>query len=431
MSEIVNVHAREVSDSRGFPTVEAEVTLGTGRVGRAMVPSGASTGSNEALELRDGLFAYDGKGVTLAVQNVNDEIREALLGLSAAEQREIDNLLIELDGTENKARLGANAILATSLATAHAAAEARGLSRYEWFAELAGNSSLNLPLPMMNIINGGKHASGSTDIQEFMIMPVGAEDFSSCVRMGTEIFHRLGSVLQNEGYTTTVGDEGGYAPAVKDGNAEAIELIAAAIEDAGYDLGKDVVLALDVAATELVNNGRYELKTEGVALTAEELIDYYRMLASRFPIASIEDGIAEDDWNNWQLLTSRLGEGIQLVGDDLFVTNTRFIERGILQGAANAVLIKPNQIGTLSETIDAVQMTQAAGWKAVISHRSGETEDVTIAHLAVGLGTGQIKTGSLSRTDRVAKYNELRRIEERLGTSANFAGRLAVLSPST
>ncbi len=425
---ITDVHARQILDSRGNPTVEAEVTLDDGTVGRAAVPSGASTGSHEAIELRDGAAAYGGKGVLQAVGHVNTEIKEALMGHDASDQRAIDDLMIKLDGTPNKARLGANAILAVSLAAARATATARKQPLYRYIAELAGNDRLVLPLPMMNIINGGKHAAGSTDIQEFMIMPVGAGTFSQCIQMGAEIFQALGKVLKAHGYGTTVGDEGGYAPAVKQGNAEALDLIAEAVNKAGYSLGKDVVLALDVASTELLEDGKYQLKTEGKALTSAEMTDFYADLTERFPIASIEDGLGEDDWEGWKALRARLGDRVQLVGDDLFVTNTAFLKRGIDEQAANAILIKVNQIGTLSETIGAVTMAHQAGWKAVISHRSGETEDTTIAHLAVGLGTGQIKTGSLSRTDRVAKYNELLRIEEALGADAVFAGGSALKS---
>lgn len=426
MSYIASVRAREVWDSRGYPTVEADVELGDGTMGSAIVPSGASTGTNEAVELRDNGSEYDGRGVSLAVSYINGEIREELLGHSAIDQQGIDDLLIKIDGTPNKARLGANAILAVSLANAKAAANCGYMELHEWVAELSGNSGLTLPLPMMNIINGGRHASGSTDFQEFMVMPVGATDFRGCVRMGAQIFHKLRKVLEDKGYATTVGDEGGYAPAVKEGNGEALKLIASAVEGAGYVLGEDVLLALDVASSELVEGDKYELKTEGNSLTSEELIDYYKALARRFPIASIEDGIAEDDWANWQALTARLGSQMQIVGDDLFATNTSLIEKGIELSAANAVLIKPNQIGTLTETIDAVKLAQSAGWRTIMSHRSGETEDTTIADLAVGLGTGQIKTGSLSRSERMAKYNRLAGIEERLGRSAVFAGRSAI-----
>lgn len=419
---ISDIKARQILDSRGNPTVEADVILEDGTLGRAAVPSGASTGSHEAVELRDGDKAFGGKGVTKAVMNVTGEIKAALVGHDVSDQAGIDKIMIDLDGTPNKGRLGANAILSVSMAAAKAAALSQKKPLYRYFAELAGNDNLRLPLPMMNIINGGKHAAGSTDIQEFMIMPKGAPSFSECIRMGAEIFQALGKVLNSKGYGTTVGDEGGYAPAVKNGNAEALELISEAVAKAGYTLGQDVVLALDVASTELLEDGKYILSTEGKSLTSDEMAEFYKDLCNRFPIASIEDGLAEDDWQGWQALTSALGDKIQLVGDDLLVTNTKFLERGINEKAANAILIKVNQIGTLTETIEAVAMAHHAGWKAVISHRSGETEDTTISHLVVGLGTGQIKTGSLSRTDRVAKYNELLRIEEELGSSAVFNG---------
>lgn len=425
--KITAIHARQILDSRGNPTVEADVTLEDGTLGRAAVPSGASTGSHEAIELRDGDATYGGKSVLKAVANVNGEIARALVGMDATDQTAIDKAMMELDGTANKARLGANAILAVSLATAKAAAASLKQPLYRYIAQLAGGTTtLTLPLPMMNIINGGKHAAGSTDIQEFMIMPVGAASFSEGLKIGAEIFHALGKVLKSKGYGTTVGDEGGYAPAVKNGNAEALELIGEAVEKAGYTLGQDVVLALDVASTELMENGNYKLATEDRTLTNAEMVEFYSDLISRFPIVSIEDGLGEDDWQGWQALTAALGGKVQLVGDDLLVTNTEFLERGIREKAGNAILVKVNQIGTLTETINAVTMAHEAGWKAVISHRSGETEDTTIAHLAVGLATGQIKTGSLSRTDRVAKYNELLRIEEELGDKAVFAGRQAL-----
>jgi len=427
--KITDIRARQILDSRGNPTVEADVVLEDGTLGRAAVPSGASTGSHEAIELRDGEKAYGGKGVLAAVANVSTEISKALVGMEVEDQRALDKKMIELDGTPNKARLGANAILAVSLAAAKAAAQTQKVPLYRYVAQLSGTSDLTLPLPMMNIINGGKHAANSTDIQEFMIMPIGATSFSQCLQMGAEIFHALGKVLHDAGYSTTVGDEGGYAPAVKEGNAEALELIEQAVENAGYMLGTDVVLALDVASSELLvspGETQYRLQTDDRTLGSAEMIDFYRGLVKRFPIESIEDGLAEDDWEGWQQLTKELGDTVQLVGDDLLVTNTSFLQRGIDEQAANAILIKVNQIGTLSETIDAVTMAHKAGWKAVMSHRSGETEDVTIAHLAVGLNTGQIKTGSLSRSDRVAKYNELLRIEEELGDEAVFAGRQAL-----
>ncbi len=422
--KITDIHAREILDSRGNPTVEAEVHLEDGGFGRATVPSGASTGTNEAVELRDGdPKRYGGKGVLKAVANVNDAIKEALLGFDATNQSDLDKKLIELDGTPTKSRLGANAILAVSLATAHAVAAATDTPLYAYAAKLAGQGKVSiLPVPMMNIINGGKHAAGSTDIQEFMIMPVGAKSFTQALQMGAEVFHTLAKVLTKSGYGTTVGDEGGYAPHVKQGNAEALELISQAVTQTGYTLGQDIVLALDVAASELYRDGTYHLATESRDLSSEEMVDWLSELTEKYPIASIEDGLAEDDWAGWQQLTAKLGDKIQLVGDDLLVTNVDFLRRGIADKAANAILVKPNQIGTLSETIAAVTMAQTAGWNAVMSHRSGETEDTTIAHLAVGLATKQIKTGSLSRTDRVAKYNELLRIEEELGEQAIFPG---------
>ena len=423
---ISDIKARQILDSRGNPTVEADVTLENGTLGRAAVPSGASTGSHEAIELRDGDAAYGGKGVLKAVGFVNTELRQALLGKEVTDQAGIDQIMIDLDGTPNKARFGANAILAVSLAVAKAAALSQGLPLYRYVANIAGTKELSLPLPMMNIINGGKHAAGSTDIQEFMIMPIGARNFSHCIQIGAEIFHALAKVLVSKGYGTTVGDEGGYAPAVKNGNAEALELISEAVAKAGYKLGEDVVLALDVASSELLEDGLYVLNAEGKKLTSEEMSAFYKDLAARFPIVSIEDGLGEDDWAGWTTLTSELGDTLQLVGDDLLVTNTEFLKRGIEEKAANSILVKVNHIGSLTETIASVKMAQAAGWTAVISHRSGETEDTTIAHLAVGLNTGQIKTGSLSRTDRVAKYNELLRIEEELGDTAVFAGRSAL-----
>lgn len=422
--KITAIHARQILDSRGNPTVEADVKLEDGSFGRAIVPSGASTGSNEAVELRDGdKTKYNGTGVLGAVGNVNGEISRALIGQEAEEQRAIDEQLIKLDGTDNKSRLGANAILAVSLAVAKAAAASQQKSLYQYLSELKkGKTDYILPTPMMNIINGGKHAANSTDIQEFMIMPVSAPSFSEAIRMGAEVFHALAKVLTENGYSTAVGDEGGFAPQVKNGNAEALDLISKAVSNAGYKLGEDIVLALDVAASELYEDGQYVLKTEDRKLTGDQMINWLTELTEKYPIVSIEDGLAEDDWEGWVKLTSKLGDKIQLVGDDLLVTNTRFLERGIKEKAANAILIKLNQIGTLSETIDAVEIAHLANWKAIISHRSGETEDTTIADLVVGLGTGQIKTGSLSRTDRVAKYNELIRIEEKLGSEAIYLG---------
>lgn len=409
---ITRIIGRQILDSRGNPTVEADVVLESGAIGRAAVPSGASTGAGEALELRDGGNAYGGKAVTKAIANINGPIAEALVGQDATQQTELDRKMLELDGTDNKASLGANAILAVSLALAKAAALEAKLPLHQYVASLAGTKQQSLPMPMMNIMNGGKHAAGSSDLQEYMIIPVGAQTFADCLRIGTEIFHSLAKVLKEAGYGTTVGDEGGYAPAVKGGNREPLELIRTAVAKAGYELGKDVVLALDVASSELYENGAYNLATEGKQLQASELIEWYAAQAQEFPIVSIEDGLDENDWQNWTALTGKLGINTQLVGDDLLVTNTKLLRRAIDEKAANAILIKPNQIGSLTETIEAVQMAQAAGWNTVMSHRSGETEDVTIAHLAVGLGCGQIKTGSLSRTDRVAKYNELLRIAE-------------------
>jgi enolase len=409
---ITNIIGRQIIDSRGNPTVEADVYLEDGSFGRAAVPSGASTGAGEALELRDGGASYGGKGVSKAVDNINTAIRDRLTGYNAADQTGLDNALIQLDGTANKANLGANAILAVSLASAKAVANARHIALHTYIAEMTDTPIQSLPLPMMNVMNGGQHAAGSTDVQEYMIIPIGANTFADALRVGTEVFHALGKVLKEAGYGTTVGDEGGYAPAVKNGNREPLELIAKAVEKAGYALGRDVSLALDVASSELYKDGLYTLATEGRQVSAAELIEWYDSIRSEFPIVSIEDGLDENDWTNWSELTAKLGDSLQLVGDDLLVTNTRLLQRAINEKAANAILIKPNQIGTLSETITAVQTAQKAGWNTVMSHRSGETEDVTIAHLAVGLGCGQIKTGSLSRTDRIAKYNELLRIAE-------------------
>lgn len=429
MSVIKTILARQILDSRGNPTVEADVLLENGLLGRAAVPSGASTGTHEAVELRDGDKShFGGKGVRQAVEHVNGEIAAALTGTDAADQAALDAKMIELDGTPTKSKLGANAILAVSLAAAKAAAQAQEKPLYEYLATLAGRPAPTiLPVPMMNIINGGKHAAGSTDIQEFMIMPAGVPTFSDALRAGAEIFQALGKVLKEAGYGTTVGDEGGYAPAVREGNAEALALIKQATEKAGYSLGKEIFLALDVASSELQDkDGRYVLATENKSLTSAELIDWYAQLAQEYPIISIEDGLAEDDWAGWQALTAKLGGEIQLVGDDLFVTNTEFLDRGIREAAGNAILVKLNQIGTLTETVAAVAMAREAEWNSVISHRSGETEDTTIADLVVALGTGQIKTGSLSRTDRVAKYNQLLRIEEALGERAVYPGLAAI-----
>ena len=421
--QIKSIHARQIFDSRGNPTVEADVILDNGIMGRAAVPSGASTGSNEACELRDGDAAkYVGKGVLKAVKNANEIIAPSLVGKEVELQKEIDQIMIDLDGTATKSNLGANAILAVSLACAQAAAKNSNQPLFEYVAKLSASPRQPmLPLPLCNVINGGQHAAGSTDIQEFMIVPVGAATFTEAMRWLTEIFHSLAKVLKSHGYGTTVGDEGGFAPAVKSGNAEALALISEAIEKAGYKLGEQIAFALDVAASELYKEGQYVLATENKTLSAEQTIEFYQDLSSKYPIVSIEDGLAEDDWSGWKLLTEKMGASTQLVGDDLLVTNVKFLERGINEKAANAILVKVNQIGTLTETIAAVDMAHAAGWHAIISHRSGETEDTSIAHLVVGLGTGQIKTGSVSRTDRMAKYNELLRIEEMLGDKAIFA----------
>ena len=411
---ITHIQARQILDSRGNPTVEADVTLSDGSIGRAAVPSGASTGIYEALELRDGEQAYGGKGVLKAVGNVNGEIAEALIGRSPFDQAEVDKIMIDLDGTKDKSRLGANAILAASLAVAKAAAKSKGLPLYQYIGEISGTPRENwsLPLPMMNVMNGGQHALGSTDIQEYMIIPVGAKSFDQALQIGAEVFHALAKVLKGEKYPTTVGDEGGYAPWVRDGNMEPISLILRAIEAAGYAPGKDVALALDVASSEFYEDGVYNLSTEGRKLAAADMIELYKKMIADYPLLSIEDGLDQEDWANWQVLNREIGSDVQLVGDDLLVTNTERLERAINEHAANAILIKPNQIGSLSETIQAVQMAKDAGWRTVMSHRSGETEDTTIAHLAVGLGTDQIKTGSLSRSERIAKYNEILRIGE-------------------
>lgn len=419
MYNIRSITARQILDSRGNPTIEADVVLEDGTLGRAAVPSGASTGSQEALELRDGGSAYMGKGVKQAVENVMTVIAPALIGNDASDQKAIDDAMFALDGTENKSKLGANAVLAVSLAVAKATASAKKQPLHTYIAELTG-STQNIPLPMMNIMNGGAHAAFATDIQEFMIICKGADTVEKALQMGTEIFHNLAKVLKSKDYPTTVGDEGGFAPRVKNGNREPLLLISEAVKAAGYELGTDVVFALDAAASEFYADGKYQLKCEGRSLTSEEMVDWLASLAEEFPIVSIEDGLAEGDWDGWKLLVERIGDKIQLVGDDLLVTNTRLLRRAIDEKAANAILIKPNQIGSLSETIEAVKMAQAAGWNTVMSHRSGETEDTTISHLAVGLGCGQIKTGSLSRTDRVAKYNELLRIAE-FDTSLSLA----------
>ncbi len=410
---IQDIKARQVLDSRGNPTVEADVFLSTGQAARAMVPSGASTGEGEALELRDGdPQYYNGKSVSKAVWNVNHEIHDLLVG-NSANQEQVDKLMLELDGTENKSKLGANAILAVSLAVAKAAAKAQNLPFYQYVAAIAGTTrDMCLPMPMMNVMNGGAHADWCTDIQEYMIIPRGAGTIEEAVRMGAEVFHALKRVLKDRGYTVTVGDEGGYGPKVREGNNEPLECIMAAIQAAGYRPGEDIALGLDVAASEFWNHDHYELKTDGSWKTAADMVDWYAWMVENYPVVSIEDGLDEHDWEGWKMMTERLGKSTQLVGDELFVTNTKLLEYGINEHAANAILIKPNQIGSLTETIAAVKMAKAAGYRTVMSHRSGETEDTSIAHLAVGLGTGQIKTGSLSRSERICKYNELIRIAE-------------------
>ncbi|HEX5126451.1 MAG TPA: phosphopyruvate hydratase [Rhodocyclaceae bacterium] len=422
MSAIIDVIAREILDSRGNPTVEADVLLESGVMGRAAVPSGASTGSREAIELRDGDTArYLGKGVLRAVENINTEICESLIGLDVEEQTFIDKAMIDLDDTENKSRLGANAILAVSMAVAKAAAEEAGLPLYRYFG---GSGQLSLPVPMMNVINGGAHANNSLDFQECMVLPVGATSFREALRCGAEIFHNLKKLVDKKGYPTTVGDEGGFAPNVASAN-DALELIMEAISKAGYEPGGDVMLGLDCAASEYYKSGKYVMEGEKLTLTSAQNVDFLAKLADKFPIISIEDGMAEQDWDGWKLLTERLGKKIQLVGDDLFVTNTKILAEGIERGICNSILIKVNQIGTLTETFAAVEMAKRAGYTSVISHRSGETEDSTIADIAVGLNAGQIKTGSLSRSDRIAKYNQLLRIEEDLGDVAVYPGRAA------
>jgi enolase len=419
-SAIRRVHAREILDSRGNPTVEVEVTLAGGAVGVAAVPSGASTGTHEAVELRDGDPArYGGKGVLRAVGNVNAEIASAVDGREATDQAGLDELLVELDGTPNKARLGANAVLGVSLACARAAAAAVGQPLYRY---LGGNEAATLPVPMVNILNGGRHAVGGTDFQEFMVLPLGAPTFSEGLRWAAETFHALGGLLRQRGLPTGVGDEGGFAPALPS-NESAVELVLEAVEHAGYRPGDDVAIALDPAASELFAEGAYTLASEGRSLGAAELIDLWTDWSDRYPIVSLEDGLAEDDWPAWTSLTARLGDRLQLVGDDLLVTNVARLERAIAERAGNAILVKVNQVGTLSEAVTAVRTARAAGWGAVISHRSGETEDTTIADLCVALGTGQIKTGSMSRSERTAKYNRLLRIEEELGERAQYAGR--------
>lgn len=420
MSTILDIHAREILDSRGNPTVEVDVVLESGIVGRAAVPSGASTGAHEAVEKRDGdKKRYSGKGVLKAVEAVNTEIFETLTGLEAFEQTLIDQMMIELDGTPNKARLGANAILGVSLAVAKAAADEMDMPLYRY---VGGTYAHLLPTPMMNIINGGAHADNAIDFQEFMIMPVAAKSSADSIRIGSEVFHALKKLLSESGFNTSVGDEGGFAPNFKS-TEQGLEFIMKAIKSAGYNAGSDIVLALDVASTEFFKKGKYHLEGEGKTLSSEQMVSYYEKLVGKFPIVSIEDGMAEDDWEGWIELTKRLGSKVQLVGDDLFVTNTTRLKQGIEQGAANAILVKVNQIGTLTETLNAVQTAQKAGFGVIFSHRSGETEDSTIADLAVATNAGQIKTGSLSRSDRIAKYNQLIRIEEELGPSGCFAGR--------
>lgn len=420
MSIITNVYAREVLDSRGNPTVEVEVFLESGAAGRGLVPSGASTGEYEAVELRDGdKGRYLGKGVQQAVANVNEKIGPQLFGAEALDQVGIDQLLIALDGTENKGNFGANAILGVSMAVAHAAADELGLPLYQY---LGGFNAKTLPTPMMNILNGGAHADNNVDIQEFMVMPVGAENFPEGLRMGAEIFHNLKKVLKEKGYNTGVGDEGGFAPDLSS-NEEAIKTILEAVEKAGYKPGEDVKIALDIASSEIYEDGQYHLKGEGVSKTSDEMVAYYASLVDKYPIISIEDGLDENDWEGWQKLTAELGGKVQLVGDDLFVTNTKKLAQGIETGVGNSILIKVNQIGTLTETFDAIEMAKRAGYTAVISHRSGETEDTTIADIAVATNAGQIKTGAPSRTDRVAKYNQLLRIADELDESGEYAGR--------
>lgn len=423
MSNIVDIKAREVMDSRGNPTVEADVYLEGGFFGTACAPSGASTGSREALELRDGdKFRYLGKGVLKAVANINGAIKDAILGMNAIDQRALDDKMLELDGTENKATLGANAVLAVSLAAAKAAAQAKGIELYEHIADLNGTSGqYSMPLPMMNILNGGEHADNNVDIQEFMVQPVGFTSFSEGLRAGAEIFHTLKKVLQEKGLSTSVGDEGGFAPNL-DSNAHALAMIKEAVALAGFELGKDITLALDCAASEFYKDGKYDLAGEGKVFSAEEFSDYLAELCNQYPIVSIEDGQDESDWAGWKYQTEVLGDKVQLVGDDLFVTNTKILKRGIDEKIGNSILIKFNQIGSLSETLDAINMAKEAGFTVVISHRSGETEDTTIADLAVGTCAGQIKTGSLCRSDRISKYNRLLRIQEQLGDKAVYNG---------
>ena len=431
MTKIARIHAREILDSRGNPTLEAEVTLEDGSFGRAMVPSGASTGTKEAVELRDGdKTRYGGKGVRKAVENVNAGIAQALHGFDATDQIALDKRLIDLDGTENKGRLGANALLGVSLANAHAVAASKQMPLWRHLTDISEHPAgwmPSLPVPMMNIINGGAHADNNVDLQEFMVLPVGAESFAEALRAGTEIFHALKSVLKGRGLSTAVGDEGGFAPDLRS-NAEALDTILEAIGKAGYAAGEDVLLGLDVASSEFFDNGKYHLVGEGKRLTSEQFADFLADWCRQYPIVTVEDGMAEDDWAGWKLLTDRLAGKVQLVGDDLFVTNPRIFKEGIERGVANAILIKVNQIGTLTETLEAIAMADAAGYAAIVSHRSGETEDTTIADIAVATTATQIKTGSLCRSDRVAKYNQLLRIEQALGADARYAGRSAFVS---
>jgi len=421
MSEIIEVHARQILDSRGNPTLEVDVTLESGAMGRAAVPSGASTGSREAVELRDkNPKVYMGKGVSKAIKNVNSKIAAEIIGIEVTEQVLIDRLMIEMDGTANKSNLGANAILGVSLAVAQAAANDLGLPLFQY---IGGTNAKELPVPMMNVLNGGMHADNNVDIQEFMIVPVGAKSFSAALRMGVEVFHHLKGVLKKGGFNTAVGDEGGFAPDLKS-NEQAIEVLIKAVKSAGYKIGKDILIALDVAASEVFANKKYTLSAEGNSKwTSDEMVNFLVRLAGKYPIISIEDGLAENDWQGWKKLTDKIGDSVQIVGDDLFVTNTKILAKGILEGIGNSILIKVNQIGTLTETLDAVEMAKRAGYTSIISHRSGETEDTSIADISVAVSAGQIKTGSLSRTDRTAKYNQLLRIEEILGDTAVYRGK--------
>lgn len=421
MSEIIGVHARQILDSRGNPTLEVDVMLESGAKGRAAVPSGASTGSREAVELRDGnVKVYMGKGVQKAVKNVNSKIAAEIVGIEVTEQVLIDRLMIEMDGSPNKSKLGANSILGVSLAVAHAAADDLDLPLFQY---IGGSNAKELPMPMMNVLNGGAHADNNVDIQEFMIVPVGAKNFSSALQMGVEVFHHLKGVLKKGGFNTAVGDEGGFAPDLES-NEQAIEVLIKAVKSAGYKIEKDILIALDVAASEIYSNSKYTLAAENnVKLSSSQMVDYLSGLTAKYPIISIEDGLAENDWTGWKQLTEKIGDQVQIVGDDLFVTNTQILEKGIAKDIGNSILIKVNQIGTLTETLDAVEMAKRAGYTAVISHRSGETEDTSIADISVAVNAGQIKTGSLCRTDRIAKYNQLLRIEEILGDTAIYRGR--------